>query len=486
MGVAVETVAAKHGFHEGEGVGAGRVRGAGPGEDGGERAGDEQADGSVAEGGREGEIAEELVAVEGGAEIKGLARGACVGGGGQGRGGQQFFGDLGDPGGGESGEITGASPHGIFAGAARCAAGERVDPRENLGGIDRERRLKAARGIGSEAVFIDGRGERPERAGDVRRRRQTFYAAGPGADLRPGSAGPARDGEVMREAGDEHRWIEIASKTSLGGDQWGSARAADAGEDTGALDRSRDGDTLAVVEEARRKKVASDRLGRAAGARVDGAMARFAEVGAPAVDEGDGRSSGRGRPVIGQEDLFMAVASVLNFGEERAGPGRLDRAEDHRSVDTAATSAAVAMEGKVREDVEPALCWRTLGLGRRVAFGAFGARLCGRVVGRAVFEEIGAVQLVEEGAERRDAGVRAFAASGEDDALQIARAVGGGEEAPLARAELDQATGALIVEDDDGHAAGDVAAREDMIREAGASGEGVGHPRVGRFAFMRR
>ena len=190
--------------------------------------------------------------------------------------------------------------------------------------------------------------------------------------------------------------------------------------------------------------------------------------------------------MIGEEDLFVAVASSLNFGEEGTGPGGLDRAEDHRSIDTAATSAAVAMKGEIRENVERTVRRETLGLGGRLVCGSLGARLCDGVVGGAVGEKIGGVELLQEAAEGGDAGVRAFAASGEDDALQIARAVGRGEEAPLARAELDEAAGALIVEDDDRLAAGDVAAREHVIRQAGARGEGAGHPRVGRRGFMRR
>jgi len=97
------------------------------------------------------------------------------------------------------------------------------------------------------------------------------------------------------------------------------------------------------------------------------------------------------------------------------------------------------------------------------------------VVRGAISEEIRSMKLLEEAAERVDASVGAFAASGEDDAVEIACAVGGGEEAPLAWAELDEAASALIVENDDGLAAGDVAACEDVIGEAWARGEGAGH-----------
>lgn len=93
------------------------------------------------------------------------------------------------------------------------------------------------------------------------------------------------------------------------------------------------------------------------------------------------------------------------------------------------------------------------------------------------------MELLEEGLERGDAGVRSFAPRGEDDAFEIARAVGGGEEAPLARAELDDAAGALVVEDDDGLAAGDVAAREDVVREARAGRER--HSRNDRLGLIR-
>ena len=95
------------------------------------------------------------------------------------------------------------------------------------------------------------------------------------------------------------------------------------------------------------------------------------------------------------------------------------------------------------------------------------------------------MKLLQEGVERGDAGVRAFAPRGQDDAIEIARAVRDGEEAPLARAELEEAARVLVVEDDDGLAAGDVTAREDVIREARTDRERARHSRIGRLGLIR-
>lgn len=359
-------MAAQHGLDEGEGMSTGGIRCAAPREDVGKRAGDEEADGPIAQSYGEREVAEELVAMQGGAEVKSLARGGG-GGEGDGFGGAHFFGGVGDPGGGESSEIAVAPPHGIFADAAGGAVGEGVNPREDRGGSDRGRGLEAGRGIGVESVRVNERGKRPESLRDLEGRGEGGNPAGPGANRGAVGARRPRHGKASGEAGNEDRGIEIASQTSLGGDQRRSAGAADAREDAGALDRSRDRDALAVIEEARGKEVAANWLGCAAGARMDGAVARFAEVGAAAINERDGGSAGGRGAVIGEEDALVAVAAALNFGEERASPRRLDRAEDHRGIDAAATAAAVALEREVGENVERARGGEAVGCGGQLA-----------------------------------------------------------------------------------------------------------------------
>jgi len=78
-----------------------------------------------------------------------------------------------------------------------------------------------------------------------------------------------------------------------------------------------------------------------------------------------------------RERINGIIVTLPNFGEERAGSGGLDRAEDHRGIDTAAASAAVAVKGEIRENVERTVGRETLGLGGRLVGGRFGARLCG-------------------------------------------------------------------------------------------------------------
>ena len=95
-----------------------------------------------------------------------------------------------------------------------------------------------------------------------------------------------------------------------------------------------------------------------------------------------------------------------------------------------------------------------------------------RRTARPVVEHPLALELIEEGLERGRMGARALARRGEEDALEIARAVRRGEELPLARADLDEPAGGAIVEDDARLAPDDVATREDVRGEHGASGQG--------------
>ena len=89
------------------------------------------------------------------------------------------------------------------------------------------------------------------------------------------------------------------------------------------------------------------------------------------------------------------------------------------------------------------------------------------------------MELLEEGRHRRRAGVGAFTRGGEDDAFQVARTVGRGEELPLAWAYLDEPTAAEIVEHDAGLAIDEVATREHVGGELGASGQRGRHrPRI--------
>jgi hypothetical protein len=76
--------------------------------------------------------------------------------------------------------------------------------------------------------------------------------------------------------------------------------------------------------------------------------------------------------------------------------------------------------------------------------------------------------------------VGTLARGGEDDAGEIAGAVGGGEERPLAGADLDEAAGAQVVEDDALVGADEVAAHEDVVAEARAEREGGGRPGAAR------
>ena len=70
----------------------------------------------------------------------------------------------------------------------------------------------------------------------------------------------------------------------------------------------------------------------------------------------------------------------------------------------------------------------------------------------------------------RGSAIGACSRRGEVDPVLVARAVGLREERPLARADAYEIAAARVVEDDDLVAVDDVAARQDVAREAGSRG----------------
>ncbi len=349
------------------------------------------------------------------------------------------------------------------------------DPRAQGLGIDRGGRgVEALRGALVEAAALEAIGQGPEGARHVGRGGGGEQVVHQAAEQRGGGALFAAEERGLGEARDVDGGVEIGADAGLGGDQGGASRAADAGQDAGALDPGGDADALAVIEEARGEEGAAEGLGGGPGLRVQSTPSRIGEVGAAAVDERHrGAGGGGAGAVLGEEDAIGAGASVEQQGEEGAGAGGLGGGEEDRGVEAAAAAAPVAVEGEVGEEGERAI---RRGRGSGGAFtGVVDVVERCVAIGGIAFEEAGLVELGEVGAEGGLAGVGALAGGGEDDAGEVAGAVGGGEEGPLAGADLDEAAGAQVVEDDALLAADEMAAGEHVVAEAGAGREGGAH-----------
>ena len=193
--VGVEPVAPEQRLHQRERLGAGRAQRVGGrgGEDDRQGAREDQAHGAVLERAREGQAADEAVAVEEGAQVEGLEVGRL-----DWRGEERTERVLveerlrraGDPARGLAGEVTLAPPRGILARAARGPPVERRDPGEHRRGRERGRLRERPRGVRGEAARRDGGAEREERGGGVgrgrpaRRRGATRRRAPPAAPSR--------------------------------------------------------------------------------------------------------------------------------------------------------------------------------------------------------------------------------------------------------------------------------------------------------------
>ena len=255
-------------------------------------------------------------------------------------------------------EVLRRAPRRVLLGLLGRADGERDERRNERNGVDRRRIAEdGARAVDIEPVLANGGGERPRGGSGVSGRIGRLEHGGPRAERRERlDAALARDVHGT-ELADVDRGVEVGAPRVRRVDQrpGPGERLGAAREHARALEGRRDAHVLAIVDELRGERAATERLRGLARDRVDRAEAARREVRARAVDLHDREAAPRVAAALRQEGELRARARVEHVGQERPRARRLEAREEDGRVVATARAAAVAAEGEARHRHDGAL-----------------------------------------------------------------------------------------------------------------------------------